>query len=146
MSHAFGYGSPRMDATMLVGVALGGFATHAWRGVILRRGWLELEFRRLLPRLAAGVILASLVVELMVWQVGLYVTHAYTWKTSTPGVMFATTFNWIFTLFLWTALYVGSHWFVRWRLSEISAGKLSSTRSAQIQPHFLFNAMNVLRA
>ncbi len=154
MSHAFGYGSPRMDATTLLGSAIGGMASHLWRGVLLRRGWLALGFAQLLPRLVAGVLVSALVAEVAVWQVGLHVTRAYTWQTSTRGVMFATSFNWIFTLFLWTALYVGSHWFARWRDSEIQRLRLEvlardaqlDALTAQLQPHFLFNAMNVLRA
>jgi len=154
MSYAFGYASPRMNATTLLGVVVGGLASHLWRGVILSRGWLSLDFGRLLPRLVAGVLAAALVTELGVWMVGLHVTRAYTWQGSTAGIMFATTFNWIFTHFLWTAIYVGSHWFTRWRDSEIQRLRLEvlardaqlDALSAQLQPHFLFNAMNVLRA
>ena len=154
MSLAFGYGSPRMNATTLLGVVVGGLVSHLWRGVIQRGGWLSLDFRRLLPRMVAGVLACALVTELGVWGVGLFVTRAYTLKGSTPGIMFATSFNWIFTFVLWTAIYVGSHWFLRWRDSEIQRLRLEvlardaqlDALTAQLQPHFLFNAMNVLRA
>jgi len=154
ISHAFGYGNLRMDSTVLIGVTIAGIATHLWRGVILRRGWLALEFRRMVPRLAAGVLTTALVVEVLIWMTGLFVTHAYTWKTSTPGIMFATTVQWISMILLWTAIYVGIHWFMRWRDSEIQRLRLEvlardaqlDVLHSQIQPHFLFNAMNVLRA
>lgn len=154
MAHAFGFASPRIDATTLLGSLLGGLTSHLWRGAILRRGWLTLDFGRLLPRLLVGTVMAALIVEVAVWQAGIYVTRAYTWKTSTPGVMFATTFNWIFAFTLWTAIYVGSHWFARWRDSEIQRLRLEvlardaqlDVLTSQLQPHFLFNAMNVLRA
>jgi signal transduction histidine kinase len=154
ISHAFAYGGLRMDATVLIGVTIAGIATHLWRWVILHRGWLGLEFRRMVPRLATGVVATALVVEVLIWMTGLFVTHAYTWKGSTAGIMFATSFNWVFTILLWTALYVGIHWFFRWRSSEIQRLRLEvlardaqlDVLHAQIQPHFLFNAMNVLRA
>ncbi len=154
MSRAFGYGSVRMDATTLLGALIGAAVTHAWRGVIVGRGLLALPFGRLLPRLIAGMVGAAVVAELLVWALGLFVTHAYTMKTSTVGVMFATTANWLFTILLWTAIYVGSQWFARWRGSEIQRLRLEvlardaqlEVLHAQIQPHFLFNAMNVLRA
>lgn len=154
MAHAFGYGSPRMDATTLLGAALGGLLTHLWRGVILARGWLALDFPRLLPRLLAGIAVTALAAEAAIWAAGLFVTRAYTLGTSTPGVMIATSFNWLFTVLLWTAIYVGAHWFMRWRGSEIQRLRLEvlareaqlDALHAQIQPHFLFNAMNVLRA
>lgn len=154
ISHAFGYGSPRMDVTLFAGCAIGAAVTHLWRGVILRRGWLALDVRRMVPRLLAGVVATAVLAELAVWMTGLFVTRAYTWQTSTTGVMVATTFNWIFTISLWTAIYVGVHWFLRWRDSEIQRLRLEvlardaqlDVLTAQIQPHFLFNAMNVLRA
>jgi LytS/YehU family sensor histidine kinase len=143
-----------MDATLLVSVVVAGLVSHGWREVILARGWLSLDGKRLLPRLAAGVVVTALVVEVLVWMVGLHLTHAYTMGTSTPAIMFATTFNWIFTFLLWTAIYIGVHWFLRWRDSEIQRLRLEvlardaqlDVLTAQIQPHFLFNAMNVLRA
>ena len=55
---------------------------------------------------------------------------------------------------MWTAIFVGSHWFTRWRDSEIQRLRLEvlareaqlDVLTSQLQPHFLFNAMNVLRA
>jgi LytS/YehU family sensor histidine kinase len=122
--------------------------------VLLSRNWLALGFSRLLPRLAAGVLMGGIAAELMVWAIGLFVTHAYTIKSSTPGIMFSTTFNWVFVVLLWTAIYVGAHGFLRWRFSEIQRLRLEvlardaelQALHAQIQPHFLFNALNVLRA
>ena len=154
MAQLFGYASGRMALTNFLGVVVGGLASHLWRGVILRRGWLGLSAGRLLPRLIVGIVVTALVVEVAIWMTGLYVTRAYTWKTSTAGIMFATTFNWVFTILLWTAIYVGTHWFWRWRDSEIQRLKLEvlardaqlDVLSSQLQPHFLFNAMNVLRA
>lgn len=154
MSRVFGYGSTSFGATVLAGAAIGGLASHGWRGVIHRQGWLNLEFRRMIPRLVAGIVVTALAIVVAVWMTGLYVTHAYTWKGSTPGIMFVSASNWIFTILSWTAIYVSIHWFVRWRDSEIQRLRLEvlareaqlDVLHAQIQPHFLFNAMNVLRA
>src|SRR6185436_14895573 len=125
MSHAFGYGGPRMDLTTVTGtlVALG--VTHLWREVMLRRGMLAMPLGRMLPRLLAGTVGAALACELSVWAIGLFVTRVYTMKTSTAGIMFATSANWVFTMLLWTAVYVGAHAFGRWRDSEIQRLRLT---------------------
>jgi LytS/YehU family sensor histidine kinase len=154
MSRMFGETGLAVSATMMIGMLIGGLLTHAWRGVILRNGLIALPFGRMLPRLAAGVAVTALSAEMLVWGVGLFVTHAYTLRGSSPGIMFATTSNWLITVTLWTTLYVASQWFARWRRSEIDRLRLEvlardaqlEALHAQIQPHFLFNAMNVLRA
>jgi signal transduction histidine kinase len=140
--------------TTVFGSALGGFGTHLFRGVIHRRRWLELGMRGLLPRLLGGALVVALAVELGVWMFGLYATRVYTWKSSTPAIMTATAFNWAFTIILWTSLYTGVHFFQRYRLGEIRRLQLEvaardaqlSALNAQIHPHFLFNALNSLRA
>ena len=154
IARGFGYGNPAMTATTLLGSLVGMVVTHLWRGVIRGRGLLAQPFSRLLPQLLAGVVVAGVAAELLVWATGLYVTGAYSMKTSTPGIMLATTWSWLVTILLWTAIYIGAQWFKRWRDSEIQRLRLEvlardaqlSALHAQIQPHFLFNAMNVLRA
>jgi sensor histidine kinase YesM len=154
LSRAFGYGTPAVIATTLLGSLVGLIVTHLWRGVIRGRGLLAQPFSRLLPKLFAGVVVTGLVAWLLVWATGLYVTGAYSMKTSTPAILLATSSQWIIMILLWTAIYVGAQWFKRWRDSEIQRLRLEvlhrdaqlSALHAQIQPHFLFNAMNVLRA
>ena len=154
MSVAFWQYSPRYVIITLLGGAIGGFASHALRAVARRRGWFDLGLGALLPRLVAGVLVTTLLVEGTIWMLGIFVVRAYAWQTSTPGVMFATTFNWLFTFTLWTALYTGVRFFRRWRDSEIRRLQLEvlardaqlDALNAQIHPHFLFNALNVLRA
>lgn len=138
----------------MLGAVFGGVASHLMRGAIRRHGWLARPPLALLPRLAAAVIAAALAVEVAVLLTGIYLTGAYTWKTSTPGVLMVTTFNWTFTLALWAAIYVGVRAFLHWRDTEIQRLRLEvlareaqlDALNAQIHPHFLFNALNVLRA
>ena len=140
--------------TTVIGAATGAVATHLLRGLMRRRRWFELPLGALLPRLIAAVVVTTLAIELTILLLGIYATHAYTWRTSTPGILFATTFNWLFTILLWTAIYSGVRFFRRWRDSEIQRLRLEvlardaqlDALNAQIQPHFLFNALNVLRA
>jgi hypothetical protein len=140
--------------TTVAGCALAGLGTHALRGVILRRGWFRLRFAALAPRLIGAAFLVALAVEAGVTLIGLYGTGVYTWTSTTPTILFATTFNWTVTLVLWVAVYAGVRFFRDVRLAEIRrlesevAAREAQLQSlgAQVHPHFLFNALNSLRA
>jgi signal transduction histidine kinase len=154
ITSAFNRVTPAIVVTTLLGAALGGVASHLVRGRIVHDRWLELGVGALLPRLLAAVLASAFAVEFAILLAGIYVTRAYSWRGSTPGVLMVTTFNWTFTLLLWAAIYVGVRFFLRWRDAEIRRLQLEvlardaqlDTLQAQLHPHFLFNALNVLRA
>ena len=139
---------------MVGGCVFGALGTHLLRREILRRHWWDLKVGALLPLLLGGALVTALAVEIGVWMFGLFVTRVYTIRTSTPAVMLVTTFNWSFTILLWTSIYAGVHFFRQYRATEIQRLKLEvaardaqlNALNAQIHPHFLFNALNSLRA
>ena len=146
--------SPGIALTMVLGCAIAAVGTHLLRRRIIRGGWWDLKFSALAPRLLGGSLVVALAVELAIWLIGTYVTRVYVWTSSTPGILIATTFNWCFTIVLWTSLYAGVQFFRRYRLAEIRRLQMEvaareaqlSALNAQIHPHFLFNALNTLRA
>lgn len=146
--------SPLLAATMVTGCALAGLGTHILRVQIRRRGWWDLRISALATRLLGGSLLVAFAVELAILLIGTYVTRVYTWQTSTAGILAVTTFNWCFTIVLWTSLYAGVQFFRRYRLAEIRRLQMEvaareaqlGALNAQIHPHILFNALNTLRA
>ena len=146
--------TPRMALTTVAGCAFGALGTHLLRREIHWWRWWDLKVGALLPRLLGGALVTALAVEIGVWMFGLFVTRVYTIRTSTPAVMLVTSFNWSFTILLWTSVYAGVHFFRQYRATEIQRLKLEvaardaqlNVLNAQIHPHFLFNALNSLRA
>jgi hypothetical protein len=135
---------------------LGLILTHCYRAFIHRRGWVQLPLMALVPRItgvalglgAAWTALSWPLLRLFEEQSGnpVQVSHA--------TVALYSVFNGTVFMFIWSALYFGYHAFERYRKSEIARWQLQSTvkeaelraLKSQVNPHFIFNALNSLRA
>jgi two-component system, LytTR family, sensor kinase len=133
-------------AISLVFFVSGILLTHLLRRVLRRRGWLNLSAGRLFARLATAVALLAAVHQGLQVLCGWALGTNYTYNMANSG--------WILSIFLmsaWAALYVlitGPR-----RQREVQVRLQLSLREAelraleaQINPHFLFNSLNSIRA
>lgn len=137
-------------ATNLCGLLL----SHAYRGWIHRRGWKQLAWPVLLPRALAALLLLSAAWVIITWPLDSLVQHAEAKKLTTTALFVFSVFNatWIYAL--WSLLYFGYNIADRFRRSEVERAQLAATikeaelraLKAQVNPHFIFNALNSLRA
>ncbi|MGH9398177.1 MAG: sensor histidine kinase, partial [Terriglobia bacterium] len=128
--------------------------THAYRSFIRRRGWVKLPPLRALPRAALGSLVVGVIVGYLAIGVWMLVIHG-PYHTGGPGWWwpFPITIYWIVYVFLWSVIYLGFHYFERYREAELETLRLQVTAKeaqlqglvAQVNPHFMFNCLNSLR-
>ncbi len=145
-----GFASSRSIIEPLVVVAIGGGATHAFRAFVRPRDWTQLEARALWPRAAAAsVVLACL----LIGPTALMEAWGFGDAVGVLVVAYAL-IRWTLVFFTWVALYLGVHLLRAQRESERRRQALETllkeselrALKAQLNPHFLFNALNSVRA
>ena len=142
-------------ATGAMALLLCWLITHYSRALIARWGWKNLGWRALLPR-----IFATSVVQSAGWMVltfgYIYGLLRLPWTPRQPmAVLIALNFiNGIFLFGVWLCIYFFYHLFDRFNRSELERAQLAASvkeaelRSlkSQVNPHFIFNSLNSLRA
>lgn len=153
-----------LEITLLNASALG--LTHLLRLCMRHRGWAKLSMRQLLPRsLVASVLLGLALATVMhfmavapLWGLGLLHESAALEAIPAP-IRYMDPFmlrlaNWSLAFFIWTALYFGitsvrERHAAQLRQSELiralQSAELKLLKS-QLNPHFLFNSLNSVRA
>jgi len=142
-------------AVLCMSLATALLLTHFLRPIMARWKWKELGWRSLLPRLVAMALAASAAWNAFecLWIHGVL---GLPWNTkySVPLVLTMEVFYASFLFFAWLCLYFFYHLFDRLNRSEIERFQLmTSVKEAelralksQVNPHFIFNSLNSLRA
>jgi len=141
-------------ALYMWGALAGILTTHALRAFIRRRQWLKLSPLRALPRVAAAALVTGAAITALVtagWPLAFGMAAlrkaGYSWILPVVSI-------WSITVFLWEAIYFGVHYFESFQTSEVEKLRLavvakdSQLRAliSQVNPHFIFNCLNGLRA
>lgn len=136
-------------------MALGVLITHYARGYLNRWGWKELGWKRLVPRILIFGMLLSVIWSIVGYGI-FYGLLRSEWppKIHPAALVF---YNWIngsIILVGWLCIYFFYQLFDRFNRLDIERLRLTATvkeaelraLKSQVNPHFIFNALNSLRA
>ncbi|HRI82907.1 MAG TPA: histidine kinase [Opitutaceae bacterium] len=136
-------------------MALGVLITHYARGYLTRWGWKELGWKRLVPRILIFGMLLSVIWSIVGYGI-FYGLLRSEWppKIHPAALVFSSWINGSIILVGWLCIYFFYQLFDRFNRLDIERLRLTATvkeaelraLKSQVNPHFIFNALNSLRA
>ncbi len=136
-------------------VIVGIFTTHLFRIFIHRAGWLQLPVEKALSRLALGIWIVCLLDTILRIAVINWIDPTNTSKRLEFSTRFllVTVENALYII-PWTLIYYFFHYIEKSRKQQLDTLKLEAlvkelelkTIKSHINPHFIFNALNSIRA
>ncbi len=148
-----------IDGAFLFNIAViivaGISVTHLQRWVFIKLGWLSMKLPRLIPRLLVSSFFFSIVISV----IDLFTDHlsnVYTVKNNPIEIsdVIVNVFSILLLVLFWNAIYFTFHFFQQSKRQEISNLELTASNReselknlrSQLNPHFLFNSLNSIRA
>jgi sensor histidine kinase YesM len=153
---SFGKGITQAYILRIFSIMAGGLiCTHLLRWFMRRNNWLLLPVEKIVIRLCIAVLVTSVLFSLMVMGMD-YLTGIYENSRNVDflTLLIANVINLGVLIIPWVLLYYFYHYLVKSRKQQLDTLKLEAlvkelelkTIKSHINPHFIFNALNSIRA
>jgi two-component system, LytTR family, sensor kinase len=142
-----------LQLQIIIGLCLLLFS-HFFRLFVKKRNWKELKVKNLIPRLLLGVIVVSFLAQVLIHFLIYFVLPLGGIAPFNIISFFGYTASVSVVMASWATIYFGYHFIQRNRRNEIEKLELKAALQEaeltilknQINPHFLFNALNNIRS
>jgi LytS/YehU family sensor histidine kinase len=128
-------------------------STHLMRFVLIKNAWIDLKIAQLIPRAILLNLLAAFIITLIVLAFNTFLTKSTLNQEVIPSIFINVLLYTVF-LIMWTSIYMTYHLFHKNRKQELDNIELKASKiemelknlRSQLNPHFLFNSLNSIRA
>lgn len=143
--------SMRFMVQLFLLTAVSILSTHVMRVILIRLKWLELRFLALIPRVLIMSIICASIIALSIVIVGVITEDPKPVKT---GRILVNILSIMILVLFWNAIYFTYHYFQKSKTQELNNLSLEASKNeielknlrSQLNPHFLFNSLNSIRA
>jgi sensor histidine kinase YesM len=127
--------------------------THLMRISFFKLEWLDLRLAPLIPRVLVGSMICSILIAVSTTSLSLLIDIKEK-DSLTPLNVIINVFAVLVLILFWNSIYFTFHFFQKSRKQELNNLTLESSRNeielknlrSQLNPHFLFNSLNSIRA
>jgi two-component system LytT family sensor kinase len=136
----------------LIWLPLGITITHAYRFIVLKYNILKVNVFFQIPI----IIVSSLIMSILFFIINISIVNLFSHSTEQIDLLAATSkiLSLVLIFVIWSVIYFGFHFFDNYKRTEIQNLRLeANTREvelnklkSQLNPHFMFNSMNSIRA
>lgn len=136
----------------LIWLPLGITITHAYRFIVLRYNVLKVNLFFQIPI----IIVSSLIMSILFFIINIGIVNLFSQTSEQIDLLAATSkiLSLVLIFIIWSVIYFGFHFFDNYKRTEIQNLRLEANTKevelnklkSQLNPHFMFNSMNSIRA